>query len=79
MDLSGSPKWHQRPVVWIGAVVVALVAAVWLPAILGGGGRPQEGRPIADFTLEDAYGQPFRLSEAYKENWIILVFYRGFG
>lgn len=63
---------------WGGLVVVALLLALWVPSWLGGGRLPQEGQVIADFTLPDAQGQTFTLSDAYKEDLLILVFYRGY-
>lgn len=63
---------------WGGLVVVALLLALWVPSWLGGGRLPREGQVIADFTLTDAQGQTFTLSDAYKEDLLILVFYRGY-
>lgn len=74
---SSRPPW-----LWIagGVVVVALALIVWLPGMMSrGGGLPTEGERIADFTLNDSEGNPFNLAEAYRENELILVFYRGYG
>lgn len=76
----GGPKkklWHNG-LFWAGLVVVVLLAALWVPAWFTRGQLPREGQVIADFTLPDAQGQTFQLSQAYKENPLILVFYRGY-
>jgi cytochrome oxidase Cu insertion factor (SCO1/SenC/PrrC family) len=33
--------------------------------------------PAADFELADAAGEPFRLSQACADGWVLLVFVRG--
>jgi len=70
------PKWP-----WMvgGAAIVVLALLAWLPGMMSPGGLPTEGERIADFTLNDSEGKPFTLSEAYRENELILVFYRGYG
>ena len=37
-----------------------------------------KGQPAPDFTLVAQDGSPFRLSEAYAERAVVLVFLRGF-
>jgi len=41
---------------------------------------PPESRadlPAQDFELADVDGRPFRLSQAWAEGWVLLVFVRG--
>lgn len=72
-------QWYQNRFLWIGVAVLVLAVAVWVPTRGKHGGLPQEGQPIADFSLTDSAGNPFRLSDAYRDHDLILVFYRGFG
>lgn len=78
---AGRPRpWSQNRALWFGAaVVLVLLLAVWVPGQMRKGSLPQEGQPIADFTATDSDGQPFRLSDAYRDHDLILVFYRGYG
>jgi cytochrome oxidase Cu insertion factor (SCO1/SenC/PrrC family) len=40
--------------------------------------RIKVGRPAPDFTLEDASGQSFTLSDFRDKKTVVLVFYRGY-
>jgi len=60
------------------AVILVVLAAVLLPRLGARGSLPEVGKPMADFTAQDVDGRPFTLSEAYRENELILVFYRGY-
>lgn len=33
--------------------------------------------PAADFELADVSGDPFRLSQAWSDGWVLLIFVRG--
>lgn len=71
----------RPPWLWIAGagVIVILALLLWLPGRMAQSGLPVEGERIADFTLPDSEGTPFHLAEAYRDNVLILVFYRGYG
>lgn len=63
------------------ALFALLAAVVMILAACGSrstGELPKLGEPMADFTATDSDGNRFRLSEAYQEGPVVLVFYRGY-
>lgn len=64
----------------MGALAVVLLLALWVPSLFADRGQlPAVGEQIADFTKVDSDGVRFRLSEAYQDGELILIFYRGYG
>ena len=39
---------------------------------------PKVGEKAPDFTLADAQGRPMRLYDLLGQNWVVLIFYRGY-
>lgn len=39
---------------------------------------PKVGEKAPDFTLADAQGRPVRLYDLLGQNWVVLIFYRGY-
>ncbi|MBI3820390.1 MAG: redoxin domain-containing protein [Planctomycetes bacterium] len=55
-------------------LIIILLLAIRVPS---GAGVPRAGDHARDFTLTDAHGAPARLSDIYKSDPVLLVFFRG--
>jgi cytochrome oxidase Cu insertion factor (SCO1/SenC/PrrC family) len=63
------------------AILVGLASPILMPAQGKPYPKPQvessAGNPVADFTLNDQDGKPFKLSQQ-RGKWVVLYFYRGY-